>query len=152
VPPDHGFWFHDDEGISPAGPETPKVRPEQSVDATEPWPRSFSFEHGDLLTEGEDLKSGIRPASEENANNGEDGKKGFNHRTKVLTEGRLAITSQSQKTQITDCAGLSDFVYLQVYERAIRDFNQLELLHQFRVELRREPTAVRPAYINFFPS
>jgi hypothetical protein len=75
VPPDHGFWFHDDESISPAGPETPKGRPEPSVDATEPRPRSFSFEYSDLLTEGEDLKSGISPAAEENANDGEDGMK-----------------------------------------------------------------------------
>jgi hypothetical protein len=33
--------------------------PEESVQRVECWPRPFSFEHGDLLSEGQNFESGI---------------------------------------------------------------------------------------------
>jgi hypothetical protein len=36
------------------------------------WPRPFAFEHGDLLSEGEDFERGVTSAAKEDSIGGED--------------------------------------------------------------------------------
>jgi hypothetical protein len=79
VPADNGFRFHDDENLAPAGPETPKRRPEEPVHGMECWPRSFSFKGSDLLAKGEDLKSRIGPTAKEDANHGDNRENVLSH-------------------------------------------------------------------------
>ena len=86
VPADDRFRFHDEENLAPAGPETPKSRPEQSVQGTELGAPAFSFEDSDLLAKREDLKSRIGPATEEDVNGGEEGENAMSHEMTVVTE------------------------------------------------------------------
>jgi hypothetical protein len=86
VPADDRFRFHDDENLAPAGPQTPKGRPEQSVEGAERRPRALSFEDSDLLAKREDLKSRIGPVAEENANGGEEGENAMSHEMTVVKE------------------------------------------------------------------
>jgi hypothetical protein len=79
MPAGYRFWFHDDENFAPVRPETPKPRPEQAVYGMERWPRALSLEDSDLLTKGENLKSVIGPAAEEDANGSEDGENVLSH-------------------------------------------------------------------------
>jgi len=53
VPADHGVGHDDNQNFSPAGPTMAKNGPEEAVQAIQFWPRPFSFEHGDLLLEGQ---------------------------------------------------------------------------------------------------
>jgi len=41
--------------------------PEESVEPVQVRPLPFAFEHGDLLSEGEDFESGIAPTANENS-------------------------------------------------------------------------------------
>jgi hypothetical protein len=59
VPAYDGFGLHDDEDVGPAGPKAAEGRSEESVQRVQYWPRPFAFEHGDLLSEGEDFERGI---------------------------------------------------------------------------------------------
>ena len=54
---------------APAGPATAKGYPEESVQPVQHWSRSFALEHGDLLSEGEDLESRIGSTLEEDTAN-----------------------------------------------------------------------------------
>jgi hypothetical protein len=45
-------------------------RPEESVQRVQYWPRPFAFEHGDLLSEGEDFEGGIASTAEEDSDGG----------------------------------------------------------------------------------
>ena len=56
VPADHGVGFHDHQDVRPAGPTLAECRPEKSVQGVQFWPRPFPFQHGDLLSEGEDFE------------------------------------------------------------------------------------------------
>ena len=58
MPADHSLGFHDDQDVSPARPTVAKRGPEESVQAVQFWPWPFPFEHGDLLSEGEDFEGG----------------------------------------------------------------------------------------------
>ena len=44
-----------------------KSGPEESVQAIQFWPWPFSFEHGDLLSEGENFEGGIASTAEEDS-------------------------------------------------------------------------------------
>ena len=44
-----------------------KSGPEESVQAIQSWPRPFSFEHGDLLSEGQNFEGGIPSTAEEHS-------------------------------------------------------------------------------------
>ena len=59
VSADHGVGLDDNQDFSPAGPTMAKSGPEESVQGIEFWPWPFSFEHGDLLSEGQNFESGI---------------------------------------------------------------------------------------------
>ena len=65
MPADDGLGFHDDQDVGPASPEAAKGGPEESVQPVQYWSRPFAFEHGDLLSEGEDFESGIAPTAKE---------------------------------------------------------------------------------------
>src|SRR6202161_4615274 len=67
VPADHGFGFHQDQDIRPAGPTLAECRPEQSVPAVQFWSRPFPFQHGDLLSEGEDFEGSIASTAKEDS-------------------------------------------------------------------------------------
>ena len=59
MPPYDGLGLHDDEDVGPTGPKAAKCGPEESVQPVQRRPRPFAFEHGKLLSEGEDLESDI---------------------------------------------------------------------------------------------
>jgi hypothetical protein len=52
----------------------------------ERWPRTLSPEDSDLLTKGENLKSVIGPAAEEDTNGSEDGENVVSHEKTVVAE------------------------------------------------------------------
>jgi hypothetical protein len=54
---------------------TASSRPEEAVPGIQLRPRSFTFEYGDLLPEGEDFEGRVAPTPEEEADHGEDGGK-----------------------------------------------------------------------------
>ena len=72
MPADHGVGFHQDQDVLPAGPTPPEYGPEESVPGVQFWPGSFPFEHGDLLSECEDLEGGIATTSEEDSEGNEE--------------------------------------------------------------------------------
>jgi len=65
VPADHGIGFDENQNVGPAGPTLAKSRPQQPVQGVQ-WPRPFSFQHGYLLSEGEDFEGGIATTAKEN--------------------------------------------------------------------------------------
>jgi hypothetical protein len=80
VPADDRFRFHDDENLAPAEPETPKCRPERSVEGARRRPRAFSFEESDLLAKARTsraVSARLRKIGGENA---------MSHEMTVVTE------------------------------------------------------------------
>jgi hypothetical protein len=67
VPADHGVGLHQDQDIRPAGPTLAECRPEESVPGVQFWPRPFPFQHGYLLSEGEDFEGGIASTAQEDS-------------------------------------------------------------------------------------
>jgi hypothetical protein len=49
-----------------------KSDPEESVQAVEFWPWPFSFEHGDLLSEGQNFEGVIASAPDKHADTGKE--------------------------------------------------------------------------------
>ena len=47
--------------------------------------RTFPFEHGNLLSQGEDLKGGVAPTAEEDSDRGQEGEDEFGHERMVVT-------------------------------------------------------------------
>ena len=54
------------------GPKTPEGRPEKSVQAVQFWTWPFPLEHGDLLSECENLEGGIATTAEEDPDGNEE--------------------------------------------------------------------------------
>jgi hypothetical protein len=79
VPADHGFGFHQDQDIRPAGPTPAECRPEQSVPAVQFWSRLFSFQHGDLLSEGEDFEGSIASTAKEDSDRNKEREDDWEH-------------------------------------------------------------------------
>jgi hypothetical protein len=67
------------------GPEMAQGCPDQTVQGVQCWPGPFAFEHGNLLPEGEDFKSRVASAAEEDADHGEDGEDEFCHEITLVT-------------------------------------------------------------------
>jgi hypothetical protein len=80
VPADHGFGIHQDQDIRPAGPTLAECRPEESVPGVQPWPRSFPFEHGDLLPQGEDFEGNITSTAKAGSDAHKEREEGFGAR------------------------------------------------------------------------
>ena len=51
MPPEHGVGLHDDECVSPAGPQAAEPRPEQPVDGPQPRaPAGLSLQDRQLMS------------------------------------------------------------------------------------------------------
>jgi hypothetical protein len=79
VPADHGLGLDDDQDVGPAGPKVAEGGPEASVQGVQYGPRPLAFEHGDLLTEGEDFEGGIAPTAKEDRDASNEREDGFEH-------------------------------------------------------------------------
>jgi hypothetical protein len=55
-----------------AGPTAAEGGPEESIQGIQNGPLSFPFKYGDLLAEGEDLKGGITPTTDEVSHDGDE--------------------------------------------------------------------------------
>ena len=64
VPADHRVGLHDDQDFRPT---MAKSGPEESVQAIQFWPWASSFEHGDLLSEGQNFEGGITSTAEKDS-------------------------------------------------------------------------------------
>ena len=53
--------------LGPAGPEAAEGGPEGAVARIQGWPPSVAFEHGNLLSQSEDLQGCVALRTEENA-------------------------------------------------------------------------------------
>jgi len=73
VPADHGVGLDDNQkNFSPAGPTLAKSAPEEAIQAIQFWPWPFSFEHGDLLSEGQNFEGGIPSTAEKHSDAGKE--------------------------------------------------------------------------------
>ena len=85
VPADDGLRLNDHEDIDPAGPYAGPDGPEEPVQPIETGTRPFPFEDGDLLSESQNLHRKVTPTAEEDADDSQDGKDGFDHELTVVT-------------------------------------------------------------------
>jgi hypothetical protein len=67
VPSDHGVRFDEYQDIRPAGPTAAEGFPEQSVQGVQLRPGPLPLQHGDLLSEGEDVESYFASITEEDS-------------------------------------------------------------------------------------
>src|ERR1700736_4052489 len=72
MPPDHGLRSHDEQHVRPSPPQMPEGGPEEAVEASQRRPRPLAFEHGDLLSEREDLQGGIAATADEHGDGCQD--------------------------------------------------------------------------------
>ena len=72
MPADDGLGLDQDERLHPPRPETPQCQPRQAIDAVEVRPRMSALEHGDLLSERENLQSKIVACAKEREEVGEE--------------------------------------------------------------------------------
>ena len=79
MPGDNGFWFDNDQDVAPSMPKTAEQIPKYSILGSQPRARNFSFEHGQLLTEGKDLETEVAAGTEESAEAGEEANEKWNH-------------------------------------------------------------------------
>jgi len=79
MPSDHSLRLHDNQNIRPSRPHAPKSGPEEAVEAVRGRSRTFPFQHGDLLSQREDLKRTIEATSEEHAEGKENGTDQMEH-------------------------------------------------------------------------
>jgi hypothetical protein len=82
VPADNGLGLHDDEDLAPTRPTAAESRPEEAVPGIQRRPRSFTFEYGDLLPEGEDFEGRVAPTPQKEADHSEDE---FGHELTLVT-------------------------------------------------------------------
>ena len=105
VPADHGLGLDDDQDVGPAGPKVAEGGPEESVQGVQYWPRPLAFEHGELLTEGEDFEGGIAPTAKEGRDAGNEREDGFGHELTFVTWRNVASSggrSRDRKYYQTD--------------------------------------------------
>ena len=96
MPADHGVGLHDDEDVGPPGPQTAQGRPEQPVKGVQLWARPFASEHGNLLSEGENLNCSVMPTAEENAERAQEREDEFDHEHMVVACRNAASAGQRQ--------------------------------------------------------
>ena len=84
MPPDHGLRFHDEQYVRTSGPQMPEGSPEKAVEASQRRPRPLAFEHGDLLSEREDVKGGIAATAGKHAECCQDGVQELEHDSPLL--------------------------------------------------------------------
>ena len=101
VPADHGVGFHQDQDFRSAGPTPPEYGPEESVAGVQSWQRSFPFEHGDLLPEGEDFEGHITSTAKEGSDGYKEREEDMEHEFILLT--RRNVCSPSRRCEIASC-------------------------------------------------
>ena len=84
----------DDEDLGPTMPEAAQGGPEEPVQGVQGRPRPFAFEHGDLLSQGEDFQGGIASTAKEDPDHGEDGKDELRHELTLVTRRNRALGSR----------------------------------------------------------
>ena len=72
MPADDGLRFHNDEGVSPAGPNVAQDGPEEPVERGQRRSRPFALENSDLLAEGEYFEGGVTATVKEYADRSQD--------------------------------------------------------------------------------
>jgi len=85
VPADHSVGFHENQDVGPAGPTLAESRPEESVHGVQFWTRPFPFQHGDLLSEGEDFERGIASTAKDGSDRHKEREDDLEHESIVLT-------------------------------------------------------------------
>ena len=73
--------LHEDQHVRPSGPTLAECRPEKTVQEVQLWPRPFPFQHGELLSEGEDFEGGIASTAKEDSDGDKEREDGFEHET-----------------------------------------------------------------------
>lgn len=63
MPANNRFRLHDDQRFSPAGPQFPQYDPELSIMSTEPPPRIFRYQNGELLPQSQVFQQKSAPSS-----------------------------------------------------------------------------------------
>ena len=72
MPSDHSFWPHDGQNVCPSRLDLLQRGPEEPIEARQWRSWSLSFENGDLLPQGKDLKRGIQATAKESAERAEE--------------------------------------------------------------------------------
>jgi len=85
VPSDDSFWLDNQEDIGPTGPKAAEGGPEEAVARIQGRPRSLAFEHGDLLSQSEDLQGCVASRTEENAESTPHSEEQMDHELMVPT-------------------------------------------------------------------
>ena len=93
MPADDGLGLHDDQDVGPARPEAAEGGPEEPVEGVQGRPRPLTFEHGDLLSQGEDFEGRVASTAEEDTDHGEDGEDEFRHGVTFVTWRNRALGS-----------------------------------------------------------
>jgi hypothetical protein len=108
---DHSVGFHENQDFAPAGPTLAESRPEESVHGVQCWTQPFPFQHGDLLSEGEDFESGIATAAKEDAYGDKEREDDFEHDLTLLARRNVASRGRTEKSQVADFKPPWAFVY-----------------------------------------
>ena len=90
VPAYHGVGFHENQDARPAGPTLAECRPEKPIPGVQFWPRPFPFQHGDLLSEGEDFERGIASTAKEGSDGHKEREEDVQHEFILLTRRNVA--------------------------------------------------------------
>jgi hypothetical protein len=79
VPPNHRFRGDDNEGLLPAGPNSPSNNPEELIEETEDRPRTPPLQHRELLPKREIFKDDIPAATKHASKRSEQEKEQIEH-------------------------------------------------------------------------
>lgn len=102
APADHGVGPHDNQDFGPAGPTMAKSgRPKRAAHAIQFWPWPFSFEHGDLLSEGQNFEGGITSTAEKHSDADNERGDEFQHELTLVTSRNVA--SSGERFQSASC-------------------------------------------------
>src|SRR5438270_4535912 len=104
MPAYEGRGLHDDQNVGPAGPAATESGPENSVQPVQLGPRTFTLEHGELLSQCQNLESGIAPTAQENAERGDEDEDRFEHDSPLLARANPARQPGAVRSQTADFA------------------------------------------------
>jgi hypothetical protein len=79
VPANHGVRLYYQEHVFPARPEPPERDPEQAVERIQGRPRPFSFEDGDLLSEGDKFNGSVSARAKEDSDSRKESEEQIEH-------------------------------------------------------------------------
>jgi hypothetical protein len=98
MPADDGLRFDNctEEDVGPAGPEGAEGGPEEAVPTIQRRPWSLAFEHGDLLTQTEDLEGCVAPRTEENAETPNTARNNWTMNSRVVAVGADSMPMSAQ--------------------------------------------------------